>query len=152
MRIEITEVTRANWAEAASLAVSPEQEDFVPSVMESVAEAYIRPHEQETVAPYAISHDEQMIGFFAYSFDPESTDNYWINGFLIDRRFQGRGYGKAAFAAILAHVRATFPQCRRVGLTVHPDNQAARRLYEGFGFRNTGELYQGELVHYLDFA
>ncbi|HUU46536.1 MAG TPA: GNAT family N-acetyltransferase [Acidobacteriota bacterium] len=152
MRIEITEVTRENWDDALRLAVAPAQQEFVPSVMESVAEAYIRPHEKEIVTPYAIYADGQMVGFFAYSSEPESADNYWINGFLIDRRFQGRGYGKAAFGAILEHVRATFPQCRRVGLTVCPDNQLARRLYEGFGFRNTEELYQGELVHYLDFA
>lgn len=150
--ITIQEVTRENWPEACDLKVAPEQEEYVPSVAISVAEGYIRPHKQEIVTPYAIYADGEMVGFFAYSYDPESTDNYWINGFLIDKRFQGKGLGKAAFAAIIEHVRKTFSQCNRVGLTVHPDNAPARKLYEAFGFRDSGELYEGELVHYLDFA
>jgi diamine N-acetyltransferase len=147
--IKIREITRENWIEALKLSVAPEQQEYVSPLILTVAEAYIRPHKSEIVTPYAIYVDGQMVGSFAYSSESESSDNYWINDFMIDRHHQGKGYGKAAFAAILEHHRSKYPQCRRVGLTLVPGNSVARRLYEGFGFRDSGEVYEGELVFYL---
>ena len=146
--LTIKEVIRENWPEALALRVTPEQEEFVPSVAESVAEAYILPHPKELVAPFAIYAGEEMIGFWAYSYESESDDNYWINGFLIDHRFQGKGYGKAALQAILAHAHRHFPKCQRIGLTVLPDNIAAQALYKGLRFEDSGEVYEGELIYY----
>jgi diamine N-acetyltransferase len=38
------------------------------------------------------------------------------------------------------------PGCRTIALSVHPDNAVARRLYGSVGFRETGEIEDGELV------
>jgi diamine N-acetyltransferase len=149
--IQIREVTRDNWHEALQLAVTPEQEELVAPVTETVAEAYIRP-KNRIVKPYAFYAEEQMIGFFAYSYEPESTDDYWIEGFFIDHRFQRMGLGSAALAATVTHARSVFPKCRRLSLTVFADNVAARRLYEGYGFGTTGEICEGDLVYHLDLA
>jgi diamine N-acetyltransferase len=146
--LTIKEVTRENWPQALALRVNPEQDEFVPSVAESVAEAYIRPFPKEEVAPFALYAGTEMIGFWAYSYEPESEDNYWINGFLIDRRFQGKGYGQSALRAILAHAQSYFPRCKRIGLTVLPDNMVAQTLYKKLDFEDSGEVHDGELVYY----
>jgi diamine N-acetyltransferase len=52
---------------------------------------------------------------------------------MIDARHQGRGYGKAALAAILAAIKQQYgPQT--IWLSISPRNTAAKRLYERFGF------------------
>ena len=66
---------------------------------------------------------------------------YWINGFLIDEKHQGKGYGKAALAEMARWITAHFDECREIRLTVHKDNQTARRLYLRFGFQPTGEVF-----------
>ncbi len=148
-KITLKEVTKENWLEAIKLAVHPEQERFVPSVAISLAKAYIKP-EGETVTPYAIYAEGKMVGFFTYTYTPESADNYWIGGFLIDRALQGQGYGKTAMRDIMEQIPKLFPKCRKVGLTVHPDNHPAQKLYKGFGFKDTGRIYEGEIVYRLE--
>lgn len=37
-----------------------------------------------------------MVGFVMHAVVKETTDMYWINGFIIDQKQQGNGYGKAA--------------------------------------------------------
>ncbi len=147
--VTLKEVTEKNWLEAIPLLVHPEQERFVPSAAISLAKAYVKPCD-ETITPFGIYSDGRMAGFFVYIYDPESTDNYWISGFLIDRRYQGQGIGKAAMKEILAQVPKLFPKCQKIGLTVLPDNNNARKLYENFGFVDTGRLYEGEIVYRLE--
>ena len=52
----------------------------------------------------------------------------------------------SALRAALALIAREHPAAREVRLTVHPDNAAARRLYEREGFRVTGEQRDGEDV------
>jgi diamine N-acetyltransferase len=90
-----------------------------------------------------------MAGFFALAYEPGSADRYLLMHFLIDRRQQRRGYGTTALHALVALLDERHPACRSVDLTVHPDNHGARRLYERFGFANTGALLSGEPCYRL---
>jgi diamine N-acetyltransferase len=150
--VTLKQITRDNWREAIALSVHPDQERFVagmsPPVALALAKAYVRPSGMPVV-PFAIYADERMVGFWSLTYEPGSADNYWINHFLIDRRYQGRGYGKAALAAIVAMLNDQHPLCRSVGLTVHPDNHVAQRLYQSFGFVDTQEIVYGELFYRL---
>lgn len=150
MNIRFMPVTRGNWEEALLLRVTKEQAGFVPTVAVSLAKVSIKPDgEQVEYLPFAIYDGELMVGFIMHAFEADTRDSYWINGFLIDARFQGRGYGKAAFAAMLRHIQKRSPHCMDIRLTVHPANATARRLYEGFGFRDTGKLFGDEMLYRL---
>ena len=131
MRVEIKEVTRTNWAEASRLAVAPDQQDFVPTVMESVAEAYIRPHEKEMVTPYAIYAEGQMVGFGRAISDGQSQSA--IYDVVVLPEFQGRGVGKAVMQALLAKL----PQGGAVLIYAAPGMQDFYRKF-GFGLLKTG--------------
>lgn len=148
--ITIKEVTRENWLEALELRVHPEQERFAPPVVYAMARACIQP-EGDPVTPYAIYADGQMVGYFNCAYNPDTDDVYWISNFLIDRRYQRRGYGKAALTAIIALIRARFPRCRAINLTVHPENAIARRMYEKLGFADAGWMLSGEHVLHIAF-
>jgi diamine N-acetyltransferase len=76
---------------------------------------------------------------------------YWILRVMVDRRFQGKGYGHAAMELLLDRLRA-ISGCDEVAISYEPENDVARRLYASFGFRETGEVVEGETVARLSFA
>ena len=80
--------------------------------------------------------------------EPEpAKDSYCIWRLMIDRAYQGRGLGRQAMEAALDFLRdkpcgpASF-----VWPGVDPRNRAAIRLYEQFGFRETGDECDDEIV------
>jgi diamine N-acetyltransferase len=140
MEIKLVPVSRENWEEALSLEVLDEQRQFVPSVAVSLAKVFIKPDgEHVQYLPFAFYAKDQMAGFIMHAYVEETADMYWINGFLVDSRFQGKGYGKAAINAMIEWIKTRFPQCRAIQLTVYPENKRAESLYKSLGFVKTGE-------------
>lgn len=70
---------------------------------------------------------------------------------MIDERYQGRGLGRKGLEAVLAFIR-TFPcgKADRVWLSYEPENEKARRLYQSFGFVETGEMDGNEFIAALE--
>jgi diamine N-acetyltransferase len=145
-------VTRDNWQETLGLSVQPAQVHFVaeyePIAAIGLAKAYVRPGGQ-TWLPYALYADETMVGFTMLAYQPGSRDEYWIFHFFIDRRFQGRGYGKAGLDQFIGRVSHEYVQCRTLQLTVHSDNRRAQQLYLSVGFRPADAERWGERVYRL---
>lgn len=149
MTIHLKIVTRENWEEAIKLEVDKEQLSFVPSVAVSIAKVYIKPDgENVEYIPFAIYDDQKMVGFIMHAFEEHTTNSYWINGFLIDKQFQGNGYGKLAFAEMIKWIVNKFSQCIEIRLTVHKDNKLAMNLYKQTGFNPTGNYFGEEEVWY----
>ena len=59
---------------------------------------------------------------------PATANEALIYRFMIDRREQGRGYGRAALTALLDEIRA-LGHVRDVLVGYMPENEGARRLY-----------------------
>ncbi|WKA58856.1 GNAT family N-acetyltransferase [Planococcus shenhongbingii] len=147
MDIQLRLVTRDNWEECLNLKVSRLQTKFTPTVAVSLAKPYIKPDgEHVEYLPFAIYYGEVIVGFIMHAFEKETTDMYWINGFIIDEKYQGKGYGKSALAEMIRWIASHSPQCKEVRLTVYPENQIARRLYINFGFLPTGYFHGEEEV------
>ncbi|MFP3390767.1 GNAT family N-acetyltransferase [Brevibacillus sp. SIMBA_040] len=147
MTISLSPVTRDNWLEALELKVNQEQAGFVPTVAISLAKVHIKPDgDSVEYLPFAIYHEEAMVGFMMHAFVEVTTDMYWINGFLIDTRYQGKGYGKAALQQMIAYITNRFSRCQEIRLTVYPDNHSAYKLYRNLGFEETGEWHGEEVV------
>ncbi len=138
-------VSEANWYTALALDVAPEQRDFTPSVAISLVKAYIQPGGL-AYDPVAIYVGTTMVGFYSFIYLPGDLRHCYLGGFLIDKAYQGRGYGSAALADFLATVQRRYPQCSDVLLGVHPQNERAQRLYTGFGFVKTGDMDAEEEV------
>src|SRR5258707_9873957 len=142
MTISLKEITRANWRQALTLAVKPEQQrfvaDFAPVAAIALAKAYIRPDSLIWV-PYAIYADDLMVGFAALAYEPDSSDQYWIYHFFIDQRYQGQGYGTEALGVMITMIKNSFCTCQRIQLTAHPENIPAQKLYAHVGFDPTGQ-------------
>ena len=131
--IFFTPITKENWEIALELEVKSDQQKFVPSPAESLASAYIKPWD-EALDPYVILLKNNMIGMFYISYTPGSTDNYWIGGFFIDKKYQGLGYGKLSLDKILEFIPTIHANCQQIKLTIEKENSIAQRLYESAGF------------------
>ncbi|WP_111901903.1 MULTISPECIES: GNAT family N-acetyltransferase [Bacillus cereus group] len=150
VNIQLKIVTRENWEEALKLQVSKEQNQFVPAVAVSLAKVYIKPDgENVEYIPFAIYDNNVMVGFIMHAFDRNTVNMYWINGFMIDEKYQGRGCGKSALIEMIKWITSHFPQCKEIRLTVHKENIRAKRLYENYGFVDLGHVYDGEQVYRL---
>lgn len=67
--IHIAPVTKDNWEEAMNISVHEDQKEFVPSIVESLAFAYIKPWD-EAFDPYTLFCEGQMVGFYYLSYTP----------------------------------------------------------------------------------
>lgn len=150
MEVHLQRVTRGNWEEALTLNVTEQQRNFVPSVAVSLAKVYIKPDgDSVEYIPFAIYDNEKMIGFIMQAYEENTTNMYWINGFIIDEKYQGKGFGRAALCEVFDWIINRFTNCKEIRLTVHKDNQIARELYKSFGFLPTGDVYGEEDVWFL---
>ncbi len=132
---------RAHLAEISALEVEESQLPYFAPTDEIVGEAIRHPDR----VPMAIRAAGELVGFFVFRRDRRDPRCWWLAWFMLDRRQQGKGYGKAALRLILAHL-ARREGCRRIRLQVTPGNDAARRLYLRAGFADTGEQVEGDDV------
>ena len=155
--IELRKLDWDNWEECMGLNVTDEQKNFVASNIYSIAQSYMHQTNDDTPPfSYAIYNDDVMVGYTLYFFsaadedNPDDEDCYYICRLMIDQRYQGKGYGKQAMQKILEHIK-TFPHGKAniVVLSYEPENTVAKKLYESFGFAETGEVEDGELVSKL---
>lgn len=79
---------------------------------------------------------------YVYIYCYAKTGKYNVGRLLIDERYQNRGIGRQALAWALDYLYAR--HAPRVLLSVHPDNHAARSLYESVGFQYCEGQYWGE--------
>lgn len=138
--IALREVTPENWLECTKLSVAEGQKGFVAPNVYSLAQAKVFP----ACVPLAIYSDEKMVGFTMYGVDPDDGE-MWISRLMIDQRYQGKGYGRAAMALVLDRIRQEGGHSV-VLLSFEPENTGAEALYAGLGFAHTGEVIEGERV------
>jgi diamine N-acetyltransferase len=150
--ISLRPIDSSNYRESIELSVGPDQQRFVASNLQSLADAYVW---REAAEPFAVYSDDEMVGF-ALLFplgdgedddsipEPGTERGYILVRLMIDDRFQGRGYGRAALEAIVALVRDRgLPTIR---LSVVPENEQALDFYRRNAFAETGETHGGEIV------
>jgi diamine N-acetyltransferase len=151
-RVTIHNVTRANWRATLPLAVRSDQQRFIagyaPIAAIILSKACVGADGMRW-EPYAFSAGEALVGMATLASEPERPGLIWLYHFFIDERYQGRGYGQEALAALISRVKRRQPPCQSLLLTVHPENHVAQRLYTAMGFAPTGDEREGEPVYRL---
>lgn len=139
--ISLRKITFDNFIECIKLEPKEEQKEYVASNLFSLAEAYIALSNGYSIPmPYAIYDDE------ADEDDEDDETVYKIWRLMIDKKYQGRGYGRKAMEKALEIIR-TFPygKAELVVLSYKPENKIAKKLYESLGFKETGEMNDDEV-------
>ena len=135
MNLRYEPVTEDNAAAVRALRKAPDQENFVESVDECLAEA----SQLRCWRPVAIYDAAQLVGFAMYGlFQEPPADRVWLDRLLIDAPWQGRGYGRRAMEDLLDRLQREY-HCQTIYLSVVEGNDSAARLYQDLGFAYTGE-------------
>lgn len=142
--IDIRPVTEWNRREVLTLQLAGGQESFIEKNAESLAEA----DKDQAWRPVAIYAKGRIIGFAMYGRFGNQDKRVWLDRLMIDERYQNRGYGKKAVRALIERLKREY-RSDRIYLSVYPDNDKARRLYEDLGFDRNGEYWQDEEIMML---
>ena len=161
--IHIEKINAKNVWDVLDLKLKKEQKHFVASNEVSIVQAYTAIDTKCVAFPFAVYNGKKVVGFLMvcynegafYEMDgntPPSAlvNNYSICRIMIDKRYQGRGYGRAAMQAALDFIR-TWPcgVAEYCEISYEPDNTVAKALYASFGFVENGELDGDETVAVL---
>ena len=112
----------------------------------SIAQAYFEP----AAWFRAICAGDEPVGF-AMLYDPtravtpERPDTCYLWRFMIAAPFQRRQYGNLALAQLIDHARG-LQGVTRILLSFVPVDDGPRDFYARAGFRETGEVDEGEVV------
>lgn len=138
--VSLREITGDTLYSIIKLKVKPEQEQFVATNSNSIAEAYFEPKAWFR----AIYAGETPVGFLMLLDDPDKPE-YYLWRFMIDSRYQRMGYGRQALNLLIEYVR-TRPNATRLSLSYSPGEGSPEPFYAGLGFANTGEVEDDENV------
>ena len=144
--VTLREVTAATVRTICRLDVSPTQQGLVAPNAVSIAEAYFEP----AAWFRGIYAGDDPVGF-TMLYDPTRTPapedraTCYLWRFMIDARHQRRGYGAAALAQLIAHAR-TLAGVRSFALSYVPAADNPRDFYARFGFSESGEMDEDEVV------
>ncbi|WP_028517309.1 GNAT family N-acetyltransferase [Ruminococcus flavefaciens] len=158
--VHLEKVNGGNIWDIVALSVFWSQKKFVADNKTSIIEAYAAISSGGSVFTFGIYNDETPVGFVMIGY---GTDEYWesppkiaqnnynIWRFMIDKRFQHKGYGKAAMQLALDFIR-TYPcgKAEKCWLSYEPENTAAEKLYSSFGFVPNGEKDGDEIIAVLN--
>lgn len=151
--VRLEKIDGKNYSQCIRLEVNEKQKAFVASNVYSLAQAYISMVEEDSVLmPYAIYNDEDMVGFVMLEYYEEKGEKvYEIGRMMIDKTYQGKGYGRAAMEQAIEIIKG-FPcgLADKVNISYMPDNHTAKRLYYSLGFFETGEMEGDEVCAVLE--
>ncbi|SRR6266851_1147825 len=105
MTLSLVELTPDNIDAACRVDVKPEQQTFVASVVDTLAQAYVH---YGTAWARLMLDDDRVVGFVMGNFDPDSEieafcTSIWRLNIAADE--QRRGYGRYAVEAFAAEAR-----------------------------------------------
>lgn len=153
--MELRTITFDNMDELTALTVREDQREFVAPNLESLAEAFVAVSGGGHALPFGLYQEGNPVGFVMFGYDtlddPDepaiAKGSYCLWRFMIDKEYQGRGWGKLALEACLEFLR-TRPcgPSDTVWLSYEPENTAAKALYRKFGFEENGQMCGEEIV------
>ena len=160
-KLRLEKVSIDNFIPLIKLKVRKDQENFVASNVGSIAEAYVASISGGYPQPFGIFLEDKPVGFLMIGYYPnleyakkyadkdEATpyfmnQSYLIWRLMIDKKYQGKGYGKQALQLALDYIY-TFPvgKAKYIWLSYEPSNETARNLYRSFGFKEAKKMPKG---------
>jgi len=144
----LREINAANRSQVEQLRVTAEQQNYVAGVADSIVEAAATP----AACPWyrAVCVDDSPVGFVMISDNipeghPEYLGPYYLWRLLVDVEWQGRGIGSATIDLVVDYLR-TRPHAANLLTSVVPGPASPLGFYIRYGFRPTGEIFEGEEV------
>ena len=99
MKLNVRIADINNWHDLVSLSVDKSQLDYIESNALSIAESKFI----TAWVPVGIYDENSLIGFAMYG--RLEDDRVWLDRFMIDSKYQGKGYGKASLDFLVNHLK-----------------------------------------------
>lgn len=147
--LNIRPVTKDNWRAIVELKPLTDQEKYITSNAESLLESFYETRYNWSV--FGLFKEEYPIGFAMIGAFNAEKEYIWLDRFMIDGQFQGKGYGKKFLQLIVDYIQSKW-QVKDIVLSIVKENNQAKKLYETIGFIDTGRIDEenGELVMVLN--
>ena len=148
MNIELKPINEKNRNDCIKLKVTEAQSAYIATNESSLEAAS---DNADVARPFIIYADGKAVGFTMFAFDEEHedpNDRYWLWRFMIDENLQGQGIGKEALKQIIVYFKEN--GATNIRLSTKASNLKAISLYKSFGFKETGEVIDGEAVFELN--
>lgn len=140
--INLKKISEDNFIDAFNLKLASGQERFVSHPIRSLAQAYVY---REQCQPFGIYDNDTMVGYVMVIYDYDIPE-YDIWHMIIDKCYQGKGFGSKALEQVLAYIKTKpFGPSDKVTLTCNKENGSAMGLYERKGFVATGNEDEDEV-------
>ena len=133
--IRLIPVTEDNWMDVASLTVKEQQRNYVAPAIGILARGYV--YRGCNVKIYAFDEDGTIVGIALVREFTDEPLGYDLQQFMVDQRYQNKGYGSQALRLILDELRKE-NHYDHVELCVKKADAEAIRLYEKHGFTDSG--------------
>lgn len=155
--VQLRKITHDNFDAVMELSMTDEQKGNVDSSIYCLAKAYVKIlNDEKPPMIFAICNNDEVIGYVDIGFYELSEDSflskkygdkytYGINRFMIDKKHQGKGFGKQAMMKVIEYIE-TFPQGQAdaVATSYWLVNEAVRKLFASVGFVETGAIWDGQ--------
>lgn len=138
--VELRKITKENYEECLNLNVAENQKKFVSSNVHSLAQAWIY---YDTAFPFAVYANNTMVGFIMLGYY-EDEGYYTLWKFMIDEKYQNKGYGRKALRLGIDFLINRF-KVKEIYTAYYTTNRIARNLYASVGFRETGEIVGNQI-------
>ena len=135
--LKLTNVTEDNWMEVAALSVKEHQKQYLAPAIGILARGYV--YRNCNARVFVIENDDTIVGVALVREFTDEPLGYDLQQFMIDRNYQGRGYGSAALRLILDELRRE-ARFDHVEVCVKKEDAEAILLYEKLGFVDSGYI------------
>ena len=132
--INLREITSKNLKSIIDLNVKDDQKDYVASNSVSIAQG----HYSKSAWFKGIFNDDRPVGFVMLDLI-EEENKCFLWRFMIDRKYQGKGFGKIALTQVIDFVRS-LNLYTYIATSYVPAENGAGGFYKNFGFIESEEI------------
>ena len=132
--INLKEITSKNLKSIIDLSVKDDQKDYVASNSVSIAQG----HYSNSAWFKGIFNDNRPVGFVMLDLIKEEHKCF-LWRFMIDHKYQGKGFGKIALTQVIDFVRS-LNLYTYIATSYVPAENGAGGFYKNFGFIESEEI------------
>ena len=132
--INLREITSKNLKSIIDLNVKEDQKDYVALNSVSIAQG----HYSKSAWFKGIFYDDRPVGFVMLDLI-EEENKCFLWRFMIDREYQGKGFGKIALTQVIDFVRS-LNLYTYIATSYVPAENSAGGFYKNFGFIESEEI------------
>ena len=146
--ISLVKIDESNIVKAKKLEVFENQKSFLDSAAGIIKRAEIYKNLNSHL--FGRANEETLVGLALVKDFEEEPFAYDLQQFMIDKNFQGRGYGTKALKLILEYLKKE-GRFESVEICVKKEDFSAIKLYEKVGFKNSGYIDENlpDCVNYI---